>query len=224
MKFTSILKITFFSLGIWVFNNTALQGFAQAERETFLPAGYTPPKIAVGDGGAAIAGPMPFFNNKSNGSNLGIGSVQSGKQASSDPQLKERLKQIHGNTELMIAAVTGDATLVKTLLNQGAEVNVVNKFGSTALMGAAAGGYLEIVQALLEKNADVNTQGKDGTTALMFAARNGHLEIVQTLLKHGADAKVQAKDGQTASKLAHAQGYAEIAKLLENSTLSKDPS
>ncbi len=222
MKSSFIFKAALFSLGAWVFSNPFLQSFAQAERETYLPAGYTPPKIAAGNGGVAIAGPTPFFNNKSNGSSIGIGSVQSGKQATSDPQLKERLKQINGNTELMIAAVTGDTALVKGLLNQGAEVNAANKFGSTALMGAAAGGYIEIVQALLEKSANVNIQGKDGSTALMFAARNGHFETVQTLLKYGADVKTQAKDGQTALKLAGDQGYTEIANLLGGSITKKE--
>ena len=221
MKSTPLLKIAAISIGAWVFGNFVLQGFAQTGRENYLPAGYTPPKIAAGDGGAVIAGPTPFFNNKSNGSSIGVGSVQTGKQTTSDPQLKERLKQINGNTELMIAAVTGDTALVKTLLSQGAEVNAANKFGSTALMGASAGGYTEIIQALLEKKANVNAQGKDGSTALMFAARNGHLEIVQILLEHGANTQTQAKDGQTALKLASTQGYTEIAKLLENTMNQK---
>ncbi len=91
-------------------------------------------------------------------------------------------------------AITGNVNAVKTMLDHGADVNVVDPLGRTPLMYAAASDNLplEEVRMLVEHGADVNAtdahkQGADsGWTALDIARRNGDTPIVAFLLKSGA--------------------------------------
>src|SRR5262249_59703013 len=86
-----------------------------------------------------------------------------------------------------MAIAANDSSMVKKLLDSGADVNA--KFGdsSTVLMGAAQAGQIEIVRALLAAGASVNAQTRDGTTALLVAAQAGRAPIVRGLIDAGAD-------------------------------------
>ena len=121
----------------------------------------------------------------------------------------------NGNTELMIAAATGDEPAVAQLLKKPiASVNAANQFGSTALMGAAAGGYDNIIALLLQRGAQVNAKSHKGSTALMFAAKNGHTEVVRQLLAAGAAVDTTDEQGQTALLYAVGAENVEAASLL----------
>lgn len=121
----------------------------------------------------------------------------------------------NGNTELMIAAATGDDAAVAQLLKKpSVSVNAANQFGSTALMGAAAGGYSNIVNRLMQRGAQVNAKSRKGSTALMFAAKNGHEGIVRKLLSAGAAVDASDEQGQTALMYAVGAGHVNSASLL----------
>ncbi len=208
-------------------SSVTIRGLADSEgTETFFPQGFTQPKMATGGGGSAIAGPTPFFNRKTTGSQVGVKSIN-GKPVAGQPssvsnsKTADALRQVSGNTDLMLAAVTGDTKTVKSMLAKGrnintTNINAVNQYGSTALMGASAGGYEEIVQALLEKGANVNIRSRDQSTALMFAARNGHAAVVRALLAKGADVTVKNNSSQTAATLAVDQGHDEVVAILNH--------
>ncbi len=84
------------------------------------------------------------------------------------------------------AAGKGDINTVKTLLDQGADVN--ETFDSlTPLMRASEGGHIEVVKMLLDRGADINAKSNIGRTALSIAANKGHINIVNILLERGAD-------------------------------------
>ena len=95
-------------------------------------------------------------------------------------------KRLHGSTDLMIAATSGDLNAVRRLLARGASVNAKNRQWSTALMGACAGGFEDVVRLLLARRAYVNAKSKSGSTPLIFAARNGHASVAGLLLRKGA--------------------------------------
>jgi len=121
----------------------------------------------------------------------------------------------NGNTELMIAAATGDDPAVEQLLKKpSVSVHSSNQFGSTALMGAAAGGYSNIVDRLIQRGAQVNARSRKGTTALMFAAKNGHEDIVRKLMAAGASLDTIDEQGQTALMYAVGAGQIRSAALL----------
>src|SRR4029450_10865490 len=91
-----------------------------------------------------------------------------------------------GETPLMTAARTGNATAVKLLVAHGAQVAAEENWrGQDALMWAAAEGHKTVVQVLLELSADVNAKSKQGYTPLLFAVRQGYLDIVEILSARG---------------------------------------
>ena len=110
-----------------------------------------------------------------------------------------------GATPLMRAAKAGDATLMKLLLEKGADPNRAMKNGTTALMVTAGravrgGGQFDqtiaAMTALLDKGANVNAATPDGSTALHQAVGRGN-EIVKFLVERGAKLDAKDKFGRT---------------------------
>jgi ankyrin repeat protein len=124
-------------------------------------------------------------------------------------------KQVEGRTPLYIAASMGQgASLVKLLLNDGANPSLATANGMTPLMAASVRGDVETMKLLVDKNADVNTKNGAGETALMFAATNGSSAAVRFLIDHGADAKAKSKRGETALGNAGTSGVEETVRAL----------
>jgi ankyrin repeat protein len=120
----------------------------------------------------------------------------------------------HGNTPLHYAIESGDIGLVRLLIEQGADVNAVNKEGVTPLIKAAQFGQTEIVKFLHEHGADVNRANSKGETALFKAAEGNHIETVQYLLQAGADVNKKTNIGKTALMTAAEYGYDSLVSLL----------
>jgi formylglycine-generating enzyme required for sulfatase activity len=119
------------------------------------------------------------------------------------------LKKKVSAEELIAAAESGNTTLLKALLEKGADVNATTKNDATALMVASIKGHIETVKLLIEHGANVNAVANmEGTTALAFASNNGQSKIVKLLLENGADVNEKAK------MLALQKGYTEIVDLL----------
>ena len=76
-------------------------------------------------------------------------------------------------------------TVMKTLLNAGANVNASMNEGWTALIAAINSQSVEAVQLLIDYGADVNTKYREYTT-LGFARERGDNEIIQLLIDAGA--------------------------------------
>ena len=87
---------------------------------------------------------------------------------------------------------------VKTLLSQGANVNV-RKGGWTVLMRIAREGRTEIAQILLTHGADPNKKGFKGETALTIAAEHGHVEIVSYPLVKRVYSSYPCREADTSS-------------------------
>ncbi|MGA5565028.1 ankyrin repeat domain-containing protein [Streptomyces platensis] len=98
-----------------------------------------------------------------------------------------------GQTPLYLAAVSGQADVVRLLLEAGATPDTESRGepGSEGLplCAAACWGHEEVVRALLAHGADPNLREDDGTsfTPLMWAAANGHHRTAQLLLDAQAD-------------------------------------
>ncbi len=89
---------------------------------------------------------------------------------------------------LMIAITHGDASVVKTLIQEGADVNNVVKdehYNYSALLLAANGNSPEIVKILIDAGANINAKNGGGWTALMIAVNKP--EIAKMLINTGAD-------------------------------------
>lgn len=85
-------------------------------------------------------------------------------------------------TPLMIAATLGDAELIQTLLNAGADPNERNQNGTTALMMAAEHNHISVVRVLLHNpKTQVNVKDPIGRDALSYSAAHGNLEMFALL-------------------------------------------
>ncbi|XP_062600897.1 serine/threonine-protein phosphatase 6 regulatory ankyrin repeat subunit A-like [Saccostrea cucullata] len=95
-------------------------------------------------------------------------------------------------TALTAACYNGKMSIVKALLEAGADVNLKDK-RSTPLIEACLGWNIDVVKVLINAGADVNLQGKS-LTPLTAACRYERILVVKELVKSGADVNLQ--DGE----------------------------
>lgn len=88
---------------------------------------------------------------------------------------------------LLKACKEGNWTSVQQLLNDGADIDALDKDKCSPLFLACQYGHDNIAQLLLQKGAAINTCNKDGTSPLFIACKNGHETTVDFLLKYGID-------------------------------------
>jgi ankyrin repeat protein len=109
-----------------------------------------------------------------------------------------RLNEV-GATPFMLAALTADAELMKTLAELGADPLLPNADNSTPLMAAAGlatrspgedagteSEVLEAVQVALDLGADINAVDNNGETAMHAAAYKNLPKVVKFLASKGA--------------------------------------
>ena len=105
-----------------------------------------------------------------------------------------------GATPFVRAAQSGDVTLMKLLLAQGADPKIATAHNDTALAVAAGIGWvegvtfewspeesLEAVKMCLDLGIDPNVPDDQGRTALHGAAHKGRTDVIQLLVDHGAN-------------------------------------
>ena len=114
--------------------------------------------------------------------------IRNGDRASLASALKNgadaNIKDADDVTALMYAAIYSNASDMKLLIQHGADVKAVNKWGGTALMAAISD--FAKVRLLVEKGAEVNTVAQ-GTSLLNEAGRlpSGQ-DIAEFLISKGA--------------------------------------
>lgn len=105
-----------------------------------------------------------------------------------------------GESQLHRACISGNASIVRRLIDQGHPVNVRDNAGWLPLHEAANHGFKDIVELLLDNGATINDKGGtscDGFTPLHDACGNGQLEIVELLLERAANATLRNDLGNT---------------------------
>ena len=112
-----------------------------------------------------------------------------------DPNITDDL----GWTALLHAADAGHPTIVKLLLQRGANIEFLSPPGPTGgwspLKAATVGGHPEVVKVLLKNGASLYAKDRIGWSAPIWAAREGQLEILQIFLKRGLDINYRDDDG-----------------------------
>jgi ankyrin repeat protein len=126
--------------------------------------------------------------------------------------------EMRGATPYFLAAVAGDAALMRLLVRSGADPTLGVEGGATALMAAArsactgscefrganlesdpaaTAAALEAVRVAIESGAEIDAVNEDGQTAMHMAAFTGADGVVQLLAARGAAIDVQDKRGET---------------------------
>jgi len=73
-------------------------------------------------------------------------------------------------SETFHACCIGNETVVKYLVDHGAEINIVNNLGETPLLYACSNdtGNLNLVKYLIEHGTDINVADNDGKSSLLI--------------------------------------------------------
>ena len=118
-------------------------------------------------------------------------------------------------TPVADAARDGDATAVRALLRNGADVQSAHGDGFTALHWSALEGRTDIVAMLLYAGAQTEARTRiGGHTPLHVAASRGHVEVVRRLLDRNADPDAATDNGTTPLMLAADAGSSASIDLL----------
>ena len=96
-------------------------------------------------------------------------------------------------TALIIACEKNNLEIVKELLKEGADANMLDQFNCSPLMYACKNANLEMAKELIKKGANVNERDNYGVTPLMMSCKRHSLEIVKELIKQGASINEEDK-------------------------------
>lgn len=119
---------------------------------------------------------------------------------------------IHFVTPLWCASVAGKQSVVRCLVEHGANVNSVSDTGSTPVRSACFMTHYEIVTYLVKNNADILKPNYNGGTCLINSVQS--VPLCEFLIQHGADVNAQDIQFKTALHYAIEEQRFETTKLL----------
>jgi ankyrin repeat protein len=130
-----------------------------------------------------------------------------------------------GKTLVHEAALDGDSRMLNALIENGANLEEMDKDNKTPLHDAGFGGNIQIAKTLIENGGlDPNSRDKNNVTPLHEAASFGDLKMAEYLAKEqNAEVNPSDKKGTTPLHEAASSGYGEVVKfLVEDCAASPD--
>ena len=119
-----------------------------------------------------------------------------------------------GFTPLMLAAMLDFSNVVRILLDNGANVSIVDAEGSTALHRSASLGTLGSMKLLVEAGADLDATDSCGYSTLHLAALQQEPAMMSLLIEAGANPNSGMLNEATPLHLAAEFGRADAVKVL----------
>ncbi|CAI7618979.1 unnamed protein product [Penicillium glandicola] len=174
-----------------------------------------------------------FFNH--------VAAVQQLLQAGADPNTTEigsELPEQYGQTPLFSAALNGDDSVLKLLLDYGADADCKDSFGETPLCRSAEGGWETCVKMLLDKGANATHKSDIDHTPMMWVfggdvSDSTHFKIsrrritwslndfssdkeavTRMLLDRGADPNTRVRNGRSILSVAAEDNSISLVTLL----------
>jgi ankyrin repeat protein len=111
-------------------------------------------------------------------------------------------------------ARSGNALMLRRLLEHGVPADLRNQNGDTLIMLAAYHGHLDVVRVLLDHHANPELANDRGQTPLAGAVFKGYLDIIRLMLERGAQVDGASPDGKTPLMMAAMFNHASITELL----------
>ena len=115
---------------------------------------------------------------------------------------------------LVDAAKNSDIDALRTLIEEGADVDVRSGDGSTALLWASYRDDLESADLLIHAGADVNLANDLGATPIWAASQNASADMADKLLAAGANPDSPLSLGETPLVTASRSGSPEVVRVL----------
>jgi uncharacterized protein len=123
----------------------------------------------------------------------------------------------HEETAIVLAAKFGDAEIIQTLIDAGAEIDARDDHGRTALFFAQVGS--ESFSRLVAAGADVKAKDREGNTILIQkVSESASLAEVEELLRLGIDSEVRNEAGESAMDVAAGLGLVKITERLKSTS------
>ncbi|MHC4595616.1 MAG: glycoside hydrolase domain-containing protein, partial [Planctomycetota bacterium] len=117
-------------------------------------------------------------------------------------------------SNIHMAVCIGDLDRVKSLIRNGADVNMTDSSGRTPLYLAIFTSHRDITEFLIAKGADLEVKDHKGETLLYQVCYNVLESEAELLISRGADVNVKTKYGDTPLHGAASAGHQELVELL----------
>ncbi|PEZ84097.1 ankyrin repeat domain-containing protein [Bacillus sp. AFS017274] len=122
------------------------------------------------------------------------------------------------NEQLIQAVERNETERIRSLIEQGADINTQDSEGRTATMIATYNNDVETAKILIEAGADVNIQDDMKNSPFLYAGAEGYVNILKLAIEAGADPSITNRYGGTALIPASEHGYVEVIKELLTKT------
>ncbi len=116
--------------------------------------------------------------------------------------------------EIFRAVAMDDVKELKKIIDSGANVNMVGKYGATPLWHAVERGYVDCVRLLLSAGAAPDVADRNGVTVLQKAIKENRPDCLSLLIAAGADVNRCNNNGWQPLWYAAYKGYAECVQQL----------
>lgn len=116
------------------------------------------------------------------------------------------------------AASKGDIPALKKALQNGIDINAVNRQQRTAILIAAMNKQYDTVQFLIDAGADINFQDETCFNPFLWGCLNDDLTLVKIMVKAKADLTLLTRFGGVGITPAAEKGHVEIVRELLETT------